>query len=65
MQNCLQMLASLDDYVVETRNLQKGPYGTLRIQAASDYAQYVLTPAGVEIPPAQSRSSHSSFGRDR
>jgi DNA-binding transcriptional LysR family regulator len=38
------MLASLDDYVVETRNLQKGPYGTLRIQAASDYAQCVLTP---------------------
>ncbi len=44
LQNCLQMLASLDDYVVETRNLQKGPYGTLRIQAASDYAQCVLTP---------------------
>ncbi len=32
-QNCLQMLAKLDDYVVETRNLQKGPYGTLRVQA--------------------------------
>jgi LysR family transcriptional regulator for bpeEF and oprC len=44
LQNCLQMLASLDDYVVETRNLQKGPYGTLRIQAASDYAQHVLAP---------------------
>jgi DNA-binding transcriptional LysR family regulator len=44
LQNCLKMLASLDDYVVETRNLQKGPYGTLRIQAASDYAQCVLTP---------------------
>jgi DNA-binding transcriptional LysR family regulator len=44
LQNCLQMLASLDDYVVETRNLQKGPYGTLRIQAASDYAQSVLAP---------------------
>jgi DNA-binding transcriptional LysR family regulator len=44
LQNCLQMLASLDDYVVETRNLQKGPYGTLRIQAASDYAQCVLAP---------------------
>lgn len=44
LQNCLQMLASLDDYVVETRNLQKGPYGTLRIQAASDYAQWVLAP---------------------
>lgn len=44
LQNCLQMLASLDDYVVETRNLQKGPYGTLRILAASDYAQCVLAP---------------------
>ena len=44
LQNCLQMLASLDDYVVETRNLQKGPYGTLRVQAASDYAQWVLAP---------------------
>ena len=38
-QNCLQMLATLDDYVVETRNLQKGPYGTLRVQAPSDYAR--------------------------
>ena len=37
-QNCLQMLAKLDDYVVEARNLQKGPYGTLRVQTTSDYA---------------------------
>ena len=43
-QNSLQMLAKLDDYVVETRNLQKAPYGTLRIQTTSDYAEYVLTP---------------------
>src|SRR3954467_14426420 len=43
-QNCLQMLAKLDGYVVETRNLQKGPYGTLRVQATSDYAQWVLAP---------------------
>ena len=43
-QNCLQMLAKLDDYVVDTRNLQKGPYGTLRIQTTSEYAEYVLTP---------------------
>src|SRR6476661_5478409 len=42
-QNSLQMLAKLDGYVVETRNLQKGPYGTLRIQSTSDYAEYVLT----------------------
>jgi DNA-binding transcriptional LysR family regulator len=44
LQNCLQMLATLDDYVVETRNLQKAPYGTLRIQVTSDYARYVLPP---------------------
>ena len=43
-QNCLQMLAKLDDYVVEARNLQKGPYGTLRIQATSDHAQWILAP---------------------
>jgi DNA-binding transcriptional LysR family regulator len=43
-QNTLQMLAKLDDYIVGTRNLQKGPYGTLRIQAAGDYAQHVLAP---------------------
>jgi LysR family transcriptional regulator for bpeEF and oprC len=42
-QNCLQMLATLDGYVVETRNLQKGPYGTLRIQTTGDYAD-CLTP---------------------
>ena len=33
-QSCLQMLAKLDGYVVEARNLQKGPVGTLRVQAA-------------------------------
>lgn len=43
-QNSLEMLAKLDNYVVETRNLQKAPYGTLRIQATSDYAEYVLAP---------------------
>jgi DNA-binding transcriptional LysR family regulator len=43
-QNCLQMLSKLDDYVVKTRNLQTGPYGTLRVQAASDYARCVLAP---------------------
>ena len=44
LQNSLQMLAKLDDYVVEARNLQKGPYGTLRIQSAGDYARDVLAP---------------------
>jgi DNA-binding transcriptional LysR family regulator len=40
--NCLAMLATLDDYVVKTRNLQTGPYGTLRVQAPGDYARCVL-----------------------
>jgi len=43
-QNSLEMLARLDSYVVETRNLQKAPYGTLRILAASDFATHVLAP---------------------
>ncbi len=51
-QNCLQMLATLDDYVVEARNLQKGPYGTLRIQAASDYARCVLAPVMAKFAAA-------------
>ncbi len=28
-QNCLHMLATLDDYPVEARNLQKGPFGII------------------------------------
>src|SRR5262245_35448300 len=43
-QSCLQMLSKLDGYVVEARNLQKGPVGTLRVQAAGDYARCVLAP---------------------
>ncbi|MBX9774132.1 MAG: LysR family transcriptional regulator [Xanthobacteraceae bacterium] len=43
-QSCLQMLSNIDGYVVETRNLQKGPVGTLRVQAVSDYARHVLAP---------------------
>lgn len=43
-QNCLHMLATLDDYLVEARNLQKGPFGTLRVQTTSDYARLVLSP---------------------
>jgi DNA-binding transcriptional LysR family regulator len=44
LQNCLQMLASLDDYLVEARNLQTGPFGTLRVQAPSDYTRCLLAP---------------------
>src|SRR3981189_3457982 len=43
-QNCLQMLAKLDYYGVETRNGQKGPDGTLRVQRRSDYARHILAP---------------------
>lgn len=43
-QDCLRLLATLDDFVVATRNLQKGPYGTLRVLAAGDFARHVLTP---------------------
>jgi DNA-binding transcriptional LysR family regulator len=46
-QHCLQMLAKLDDYVVERRNLDTGPFGTLRVQATSDYARWVLAPLTV------------------
>jgi len=43
-QNCLQMLGQLDDYVVKARNLQAGPFGTLRVQTTSEYARCVLAP---------------------
>ena len=42
--NCLQMLESLDDFVVETRNVQTGPYGALRIQATTGYARWIVAP---------------------
>jgi DNA-binding transcriptional LysR family regulator len=43
-QNCLKLLAKIDDYVVDARNLQTGPFGTLRVQTTSDYARHVLVP---------------------
>jgi DNA-binding transcriptional LysR family regulator len=48
-QSCLKMLTTLDDYVVEARNLQTGPFGTLRVQATSDYARCILSPLIVEF----------------
>jgi DNA-binding transcriptional LysR family regulator len=48
-QNCLTMLAKLDDYVVDARNLQTGPFGTLRVQTTSDYARHVLVPLIAEF----------------
>jgi DNA-binding transcriptional LysR family regulator len=43
-QQCLEMLAKLDTYVTETRNVETGPFGTLRVQATSGYARSVLAP---------------------
>jgi DNA-binding transcriptional LysR family regulator len=44
LQKCLKLLAGVDEYVIDTRNTQTGPYGFLRIQTASDYARWVLAP---------------------
>jgi DNA-binding transcriptional LysR family regulator len=43
-QQCLEMLGKLDEYVTERRNIETGPFGTLRIQAPSGYARFVLAP---------------------
>jgi DNA-binding transcriptional LysR family regulator len=43
-QKCLKLLADVDEYVIDTRNTQTGPYGFLRIQTASDYARWILSP---------------------
>ena len=43
-QQCLEILAKLDNYVTERRNIETGPFGTLRVQATSDYSQFILAP---------------------
>src|SRR5262245_2759846 len=43
-QQCLEILSKLDDYVTERRNIETGPFGTLRLQATSGYARSVLAP---------------------
>lgn len=48
-QSCLKMLGGLDDYVVHARNLQTGPFGTLRVQATGDYARDLLVPLIAEL----------------
>src|SRR5215510_12398921 len=48
-QNCLEMLAKVDDYVTDRRNIEAGPFGTLRVLAASDYAQHVLAPLTIKF----------------
>lgn len=44
-----KVLASLDDYVVDTRNHQSGPFGTLRVQTTGDYARHVLAPVVLDF----------------
>jgi len=48
-QNFMEMLGKLDDYVVDARNLQTGPVGTLRVQTTDDFAKNVLTPIVVNF----------------
>src|SRR5437764_9945217 len=43
-QQCLEILAKLDSYVTERRNIDTGPFGTLRVQATSDYSRLILAP---------------------
>lgn len=42
--NCLTLLEKLEDFVIDRRNVETGPYGTLRIQASSGYARWFLAP---------------------
>jgi len=48
-QHCLQMLSGLDDYVIERRNLETGPFGTLRVQVTNDHARWFLAPLTVKF----------------
>jgi DNA-binding transcriptional LysR family regulator len=53
-QQCLEMLANLDNYVTATRNTEAGPFGTLRVQATSEISSLVLAPLStkfVELHP--------------
>ncbi len=43
-QHCLQMLGELDDFVIERRNLEAGPYGTLRVQVTGEFARVIVAP---------------------
>jgi DNA-binding transcriptional LysR family regulator len=46
--HCAKILGHLDDAVVNARNLQKAPHGTLRIHAATGYGHWILAPL---LPP--------------
>jgi len=44
LESCLQLLANLDEFVVETRNVQTGPFGSLRLHASTGYARWIIAP---------------------
>jgi DNA-binding transcriptional LysR family regulator len=44
LRSCAQIMTILDDYIVEMRNQQTGPYGVLRVQSISSYAEHVISP---------------------
>lgn len=48
-QQCVEMLAKLDDYVTDRRNIEIGPFGTLRVQATNDYARFILVPLTIKF----------------
>ena len=49
LRQCTGMLANLDDYITERRNIDIGPFGTLRVQAMADYARFVLAPLTIKF----------------
>ncbi len=44
LESCLELLANLDAFVVETRNIQTGPFGSLRLHATTGYARWIIAP---------------------
>jgi DNA-binding transcriptional LysR family regulator len=54
-QHCLQMLERLDGYVIDRRNLESGPYGTLHVQAPAGFARAVLAPLTVKFSKSHPR----------
>jgi DNA-binding transcriptional LysR family regulator len=42
--SCLALLENIEDFVVTARNVETGPYGTLRIQATTGFARWSLAP---------------------
>ena len=41
---CQETLRKIDDYVTDRRNIETGPFGTLRVQAPQEYSRFVLAP---------------------